>query len=89
MDEFLPLLLTSVVAAIEAATGEVVAEASSAMNSAGELLTQKQAEAKEVATQLSAFADSARKPPSDAVKKMLTIVFQSIETAVLDVVSTS
>ena len=59
-------------AAIEAATGEVVAEASSALNSAGELLTQKQAEAKEVATQLSAFADSARKPPSDAVKKMLT-----------------
>ena len=50
-------ILKDATAAIDAATGEVM---------------QKKAEAQEIAAQLSVFAASARKPPSDAVKKMLT-----------------
>ena len=61
-------ILKDSTAAIDALTGEVVA----GLSSAGELLAQKKAEAQEIAAQLSAFAASARKPPSDAVKKMLT-----------------
>ena len=53
---------------VDAVTGKLE-EASSR---AEELLLQKKAEAQEVVSQLSEFAASARKPPSDEVKKMLS-----------------
>ena len=61
-------LLEEASVTIDAATG-ALKEASSR---AEELLLQKKAEAQEVVSQLSEFAASARKPPSDEVKKMLS-----------------